>query len=74
MYIQRTIRREFEHATTVTIAHRLATIQDSSLILVMDQGRIVESGTHDELLARGGVYHELVQSQSNVTNAAGRAL
>jgi ATP-binding cassette subfamily B protein len=49
--------------TRVVIAHRLSTVRDADLIVVMDQGRIVERGTHGELLARGGTYYELVMSQ-----------
>lgn len=49
--------------TSFVIAHRLSTIRDADLILVMDKGDIVESGTHDELLAKGGLYQELYTSQ-----------
>ncbi|MDD5036091.1 MAG: peptidase domain-containing ABC transporter [Methylococcaceae bacterium] len=48
--------------TVITIAHRISTIRKADLILVMEAGRIVESGTHDELIAAGHCYHELVQS------------
>ncbi len=49
--------------TSFVIAHRLSTVMDADLILVMDQGNIVEQGTHDELMAKGGVYAELYNSQ-----------
>ena len=49
--------------TTFVIAHRLSTIRDADTILVMERGSIVEQGTHDELLARGGACADLYQSQ-----------
>ncbi len=49
--------------TSFIIAHRLSTIRDSDLILVMDDGDVVEQGTHAELLAKGGFYHRLYHSQ-----------
>ena len=54
--------------TTFIIAHRLSTIADCDLILAMDNGKIVESGTHADLLAQGGYYHHLhsLQGVSNV--------
>ena len=45
------------------IAHRLSTVRDADQILVVDDGRIVERGTHDELLAAGGLYAELYRTQ-----------
>ena len=49
--------------TSFVIAHRLSTIKDADLILVMKDGDIVEQGTHDELLLRGGFYAKLYNSQ-----------
>jgi ATP-binding cassette, subfamily B, multidrug efflux pump len=61
--IQRAMNRLMEGRTSFVIAHRLSTIRDADTILVMNQGRIVEHGTHDELLAARGFYHELYASQ-----------
>jgi ABC-type multidrug transport system fused ATPase/permease subunit len=49
--------------TTFVIAHRLSTIRRADLILLMDEGRAVERGTHDELMAARGVYYEMVLRQ-----------
>ncbi len=55
-----------EEKTCVIIAHRLSTVQDCDLIVVMDGGRVVEQGTHDELLRRGGRYSQLLAFQRNL--------
>ena len=52
--------------TSFIIAHRLSTIKNADLILVMNEGDIVEQGTHDELLARDGFYAKLYNSQFEV--------
>ncbi|WP_375769966.1 peptidase domain-containing ABC transporter [Archangium gephyra] len=56
--------------TRVVIAHRLSTIQSADVILVMDKGRLVEQGTHGELMARRGHYYELVATQTQAETAA----
>ena len=61
--VQKAMDRLTRGRTSFVIAHRLSTIRDADLILVMDKGDIVESGTHDELLAKGGLYKELYTSQ-----------
>ncbi len=61
--IQKAMARLMKGRTTFVIAHRLSTIRDADTILVMERGQIVEQGTHDELLARGGAYADLYQSQ-----------
>jgi ABC-type multidrug transport system fused ATPase/permease subunit len=49
--------------TTIVIAHRLSTVRDADLIVVLDEGRVAESGTHSSLLMRGGLYARLVSRQ-----------
>jgi ATP-binding cassette subfamily B protein len=61
--IQRAMKTLMEGRTSFVIAHRLSTIRDADVILVMRDGRIVEQGTHDELLAAHGFYQELYSSQ-----------
>jgi len=61
--IQRALAEALEGRTALVIAHRLSTVVSSDRILVVDDGRIVESGTHDELLAAGGLYAELTRTQ-----------
>lgn len=62
--IQTGLARLRENRTTIAIAHRLSTIQDADLILVLDDGRIVERGTHQELLAQNGRYALMYQLQA----------
>ena len=66
MVIQRAIDHLMEGRTTFVIAHRLSTIVNADIILVMEDGNIVEKGRHQELLSRGGVYADLYRSQFDV--------
>ncbi|MBL8299979.1 MAG: glucan ABC transporter ATP-binding protein/ permease [Rhodanobacteraceae bacterium] len=59
--IQRTLKGLAQGRTTFVIAHRLSTVRNADLILVIDQGRLVESGRFDELVARGGLFAELAE-------------
>ena len=68
--IQNAMDQLMENRTSFVIAHRLSTIRNSDLILVMKDGDIVESGTHDELLAQGGFYSELYNSQFEQADVA----
>ena len=62
--VQAAIANLMENRTTFAIAHRLSTIRDADLILVMDHGKIVERGTHEQLCAMNGIYRKLCDMQS----------
>nr|WP_295657684.1 ABC transporter ATP-binding protein [uncultured Nocardioides sp.] len=61
--VQRALDAALEHRTSLVIAHRLSTVRNADLILVLDDGRVVQRGTHDELLAAGGLYADLHRTQ-----------
>lgn len=63
--IQEALSRMFTNRTSIVIAHRLSTILSADLILVMDKGEIIERGNHEELLAKGGLYAHLYETQFN---------
>ena len=62
--VQEALANALQNRTAIIIAHRLSTIQHADEIIVMDKGRIVERGTHDTLLALGGIYKKLIDMQS----------
>ncbi|MCW3100452.1 MAG: Lipid export ATP-binding/permease protein MsbA, partial [Chthonomonadaceae bacterium] len=69
--IQEAIGRLIEGRTTFAIAHRLSTLRNASRLIVMEKGQIVEIGTHAELMEKKGVFHSLVETQSQVTQILG---
>ncbi|HWI55062.1 MAG TPA: ATP-binding cassette domain-containing protein, partial [Desulfobacteria bacterium] len=74
LYIQKAMTELMKGRTSFVIAHRLSTIRDADLILVMDNGTIIEQGTHNELLARGGFYASLYYSQFKGVSADSEAI
>jgi len=73
LLVQEAIERLLEGRTVFVIAHRLSTVAHASLILVLDRGRVIERGTHDELLMRHGMYHRLHSLQFRANSAPERA-
>lgn len=67
--IQYSLRKMRQGRTTIAIAHRLSTIQDANCIYVLDKGHIIESGSHEELLAQNGTYKKMYQLQAGMLDA-----
>lgn len=67
--VQNSLAKMRQGRTTIAIAHRLSTIQDANCIYVLDQGRIIEAGSHEELLALGGTYQKMYELQAGAMQA-----
>jgi len=64
--IARSLERITKNRTTIAIAHRLSTIRNADCIYVMEHGKLVESGTHEQLLEKNGIYESLWRIQSGL--------
>ncbi|VUX04220.1 putative multidrug resistance ABC transporter ATP-binding/permease protein YheH [Streptococcus pasteurianus] len=64
--VQESLKKMRQGRTTIAIAHRLSTIQDANCIYVLDKGKIIESGSHDELLSQKGTYYRMYQLQARL--------
>ena len=76
-WVQRALSNLMQGRTTIVIAHRLTTVHRADKIVVMDRGRVVDCGTHDELMSRGGIYRDLYELQFSdelVTEDEGRVV
>ncbi len=71
--IRKAFKEEIPNTTKIIIAQRIASIQDADKIIVIDNGEIVDFGTHDELLKRNNIYQEVYYSQNNIKGGAQNA-
>ena len=68
--VQDALDKLMQGKTTIIIAHRLSTIKNADVIVVLDRGRIVQQGSHDELMAKDGIYRDLYQTQAKMNKGA----
>ena len=69
--IRRALRHEFEGSTVILISHRITTLQGADLIVVLDDGRVSEQGTHAELIKTGGIYSRVCDMQGRDADGDG---
>jgi ATP-binding cassette subfamily B protein len=62
------INRLVHGRTTIAIAHRLATLRNADRLIVFDDGKVAEMGSHDELIVNGGIYQKLVETQTELSH------
>ena len=62
--MQQNMQKILKDRTAILVAHRLSTVRNADRILVLDEGKVVEQGTHQELLEQAGLYHHLVSEQA----------
>jgi ATP-binding cassette subfamily B protein len=72
--IRAALQRLMENRTTFVIAHRIQSVMNADLILVLDQGRIVQRGTHDQLVAQQGLYRKIYEMQTRIEDELEREL
>lgn len=63
--VQEALDKARQGRTTIIVAHRLSTIRNADIIYALDQGQLAEFGTHDELMAKEGIYYKLVKTQES---------
>jgi ABC-type multidrug transport system fused ATPase/permease subunit len=68
LIIQQALERVLRDRTSIIIAHRLSTVRNADMIVVLEEGRIAETGSHDELIEKGGLYRQLYEMQFRYEN------
>ena len=68
--VHQCIKEEFNHATIITIAHRISTIANYDKILVLDKGRIIEFGSPSQLIRQQGVFYQMIKNYEENSNAS----